>query len=101
MGYQQSALNCWIAALLYLVTLSLSAHQVWANTQNQDQFKVCPAQIVLLLYSSLDPIGTLYFKKFGSLIILHNIISSLHYKFTNSFACNELIHLDSRNIHVF
>ena len=39
-GYDQSALNCWIAALLYLATLCVSAHQYWANSHVEDQFKV-------------------------------------------------------------
>eukprot|EP00092_Neocalanus_flemingeri_P066051 GFUD01080412.1.p1 GENE.GFUD01080412.1~~GFUD01080412.1.p1 ORF type:complete len:103 (+),score=22.22 GFUD01080412.1:181-489(+) len=38
-GYQQSALNCWIAALLYLVTFCVSTHQYWANYNTGDQFK--------------------------------------------------------------
>jgi len=38
-GYQQSALNCWIASLLYVVTLCVSAHQFWANQDRGDQFK--------------------------------------------------------------
>jgi ribonuclease kappa len=38
-GYEQSALNCWIAALLYLATLCVSAQQYWANSQQEDQFK--------------------------------------------------------------
>ena len=38
-GYQQSALNCWIAALLYLVTLTISAHQLWSNKQSQEYQK--------------------------------------------------------------
>eukprot|EP00091_Calanus_sinicus_P001082 TRINITY_DN11026_c0_g1_i1.p1 TRINITY_DN11026_c0_g1~~TRINITY_DN11026_c0_g1_i1.p1 ORF type:complete len:103 (-),score=24.89 TRINITY_DN11026_c0_g1_i1:191-499(-) len=38
-GYQQSALNCWIAALLYLVTLCVSSHQFWANHNASDQFQ--------------------------------------------------------------
>jgi len=38
-GYQQSALNCWIASLLYLTTLCISAGQMWANTTRKDQFQ--------------------------------------------------------------
>merc|ERR1719175_547007 len=33
-GYQQNALNCWIAALLYLVTLCFSAQQFWMNNKS-------------------------------------------------------------------
>ncbi|XP_019865128.1 ribonuclease kappa-B [Aethina tumida] len=33
-GYTQNAYNCWIAALLYLVTLFFSAHQFWANNRS-------------------------------------------------------------------
>ncbi|KAJ8957664.1 hypothetical protein NQ318_017556 [Aromia moschata] len=33
-GYQQNAYNCWIAALLYLITLAFSAHQFWANNRS-------------------------------------------------------------------
>ncbi|KAJ3648162.1 hypothetical protein Zmor_019984 [Zophobas morio] len=33
-GYTQNAFNCWIAALLYVVTLALSAHQFWANNRS-------------------------------------------------------------------
>lgn len=39
-GYEQSALNCWIASLLYLATLCVSAQQYWANHQLEvEQFK--------------------------------------------------------------
>lgn len=33
-GYKQNAINCGIAALLYLVTLAVSAHQFWANNRS-------------------------------------------------------------------
>ncbi|RZC35263.1 hypothetical protein BDFB_005602 [Asbolus verrucosus] len=33
-GYTQNAYNCWIAALLYIVTLAFSAHQFWANNRS-------------------------------------------------------------------
>jgi len=33
-GYVQNAYNCWIAALLYLVTMAFSAHQFWANSRS-------------------------------------------------------------------
>lgn len=33
-GYQQNAYNCWIAALLYLITLVVSAHQFWLNNRS-------------------------------------------------------------------
>jgi ribonuclease kappa len=33
-GYQQNAMNCWIAALLYLVTLCVSAQQFWMNNRS-------------------------------------------------------------------
>ncbi|CAH1116339.1 unnamed protein product [Phaedon cochleariae] len=33
-GFQQNAYNCWIAALLYLITLAVSAHQFWANNRS-------------------------------------------------------------------
>ncbi|TRY63564.1 hypothetical protein TCAL_09689 [Tigriopus californicus] len=33
-GYQQNALNCWIAALLYLVTLCVSVQQFWMNNRS-------------------------------------------------------------------
>jgi len=33
-GYQQNAFNCWIAALLYLITLAFSAHQFWLNNRS-------------------------------------------------------------------
>merc|ERR1711874_190999 len=32
-GYNQNALNCWIAALLYLITLCVSAQQFWMNSR--------------------------------------------------------------------
>jgi len=38
-GYQQSALNCWIASLLYLTTLCISAGQMYANSTRKDQFQ--------------------------------------------------------------
>lgn len=31
--YEQSALNCWIAALLYVATFCVSAQQFWANNR--------------------------------------------------------------------
>ena len=39
-GYQQNALNCWIAALLYLVTLCVSAQQFWMNNRSTYRFKI-------------------------------------------------------------
>jgi len=36
-GYHKTALNCWIASLLYLTTLALSAQQLWANHRQADQ----------------------------------------------------------------
>merc|ERR1711881_350724 len=33
-GFQQNALNCWIAALLYLVTLCVSIQQFWMNNRS-------------------------------------------------------------------
>ncbi|KAJ8977027.1 hypothetical protein NQ317_013476 [Molorchus minor] len=33
-GFTQNAYNCWIAALLYLITLAISAHQFWANNRS-------------------------------------------------------------------
>jgi hypothetical protein len=39
-GYQTTALNCWIASLLYFATLCVSAQQFWANhTAGDNQFK--------------------------------------------------------------
>jgi ribonuclease kappa len=32
-GFQQAALNCWIAALLYVATLCFSVQQFWMNTR--------------------------------------------------------------------
>ena len=31
--YSQGALNCWVASLLYLVTLCVSAQQVWMHSR--------------------------------------------------------------------
>ncbi|CAK1552228.1 unnamed protein product [Leptosia nina] len=33
-GYTVNAQNCWIAALLYLVTLVVSGHQFWMNNRS-------------------------------------------------------------------
>jgi len=33
-GYSTNAFNCWIAALLYLVTLCFSAQQFWMNNRS-------------------------------------------------------------------
>jgi len=33
-GYTQNAYNCWIAALLYLVTLCISVQQFWMNNKS-------------------------------------------------------------------
>ncbi|CAG9563912.1 unnamed protein product [Danaus chrysippus] len=33
-GYNQNALNCWIAALLYVITLVISGHQFWMNNRS-------------------------------------------------------------------
>ncbi|XP_023337508.1 ribonuclease kappa isoform X2 [Eurytemora carolleeae] len=39
-GYQKTALNCWIASLLYFTALCASAQQFWANHRiGDDQFK--------------------------------------------------------------
>ena len=32
-GFQQNALNCWVAALLYLVTLLVSLSQFYLNNR--------------------------------------------------------------------
>lgn len=36
-GYRQNALNCWIAALLYLVTLCASVQQFWMNNRSTNR----------------------------------------------------------------
>ncbi|NP_001040347.1 ribonuclease kappa-like [Bombyx mandarina] len=33
-GYTLNAQNCWIAALLYLITLVVSGHQFWLNNRS-------------------------------------------------------------------
>ncbi|XP_049877140.1 ribonuclease kappa-like [Pectinophora gossypiella] len=33
-GYTQNAYNCWIAALLYVITLVVSGHQFWLNNRS-------------------------------------------------------------------
>lgn len=33
-GYTQNSQNCWIAALLYLITLVISGHQFWMNNRS-------------------------------------------------------------------
>ncbi|XP_056637796.1 ribonuclease kappa-B-like [Diorhabda carinulata] len=33
-GFKQNAYNCWIAALLYLILLIISAQQFWANSRS-------------------------------------------------------------------
>ncbi|XP_026320964.1 ribonuclease kappa-B-like [Hyposmocoma kahamanoa] len=33
-GYNQNAYNCWIAALLYVITLLISAHQFYLNNRS-------------------------------------------------------------------
>ncbi|CAG5029350.1 unnamed protein product [Parnassius mnemosyne] len=33
-GYSQNAYNCWIAALLYVITLVISGHQFWMNNRS-------------------------------------------------------------------
>ncbi|XP_075981403.1 ribonuclease kappa-like [Anticarsia gemmatalis] len=33
-GYRQNAINCWIAALLYVITLVVSGHQFWMNNRS-------------------------------------------------------------------
>ncbi|RVE47720.1 hypothetical protein evm_007609 [Chilo suppressalis] len=33
-GYTQNAYNCWIAALLYVITLVISGHQFWMNNRS-------------------------------------------------------------------
>ena len=38
-GYQQNAYNCWIAALMYLVTLCVSAQQFWMNSRTSYRFE--------------------------------------------------------------
>ena len=65
-GYQRSALNCWIAALLYLITLTISAHQLWSNHQNQEQFKVL---LCSSLYCSFFLYISMYFIMFKILTL--------------------------------
>ena len=60
-GYQQSALNCWIAALLYLVTLAIAGHQLWSNHQNQEQFKVLSSTLSLCSLFSASSVGIVLF----------------------------------------
>ncbi|XP_013137082.1 PREDICTED: ribonuclease kappa-like [Papilio xuthus] len=33
-GYQRNSYNCWIAALLYVITLVISGHQFWMNNRS-------------------------------------------------------------------
>ncbi|CAH2089652.1 unnamed protein product [Euphydryas editha] len=33
-GYNLNAYNCWIAALLYVITLVVSGHQFWMNNRS-------------------------------------------------------------------
>ncbi|CAB3231724.1 unnamed protein product [Arctia plantaginis] len=33
-GYTTNAYNCWIAALLYVITLVISGHQFWMNNRS-------------------------------------------------------------------
>ncbi|KAM3963223.1 ribonuclease kappa [Aphomia sociella] len=33
-GYIQNSYNCWIAALLYVITLVISGHQFWMNNRS-------------------------------------------------------------------
>ncbi|XP_072942666.1 ribonuclease kappa [Epargyreus clarus] len=33
-GYTRNAYNCWIAALLYVITLVISGHQFWMNNRS-------------------------------------------------------------------
>ena len=35
-GYQQNAVNCWVAALLYFVTFCVSAQQYWMNKRVEE-----------------------------------------------------------------
>ena len=37
-GYDQNAQNCWIAALLYLITLCVSAQQFWMNSRTSHRY---------------------------------------------------------------
>ncbi|XP_041985029.1 ribonuclease kappa-like [Aricia agestis] len=34
LGYSTNAQNCWIAALLYVITLLVSGHQFWMNNRS-------------------------------------------------------------------
>lgn len=33
-GFQQNAINCWIAAILYVVTLGFSGYQFYLNSRS-------------------------------------------------------------------
>lgn len=35
-GYSQNALNCWVAALLYLLTFCISAQQYWMHKRIEE-----------------------------------------------------------------
>merc|ERR1719244_2291394 len=47
-GYQQNAMNCWIAALLYLVTLCFSAQQFWMNNRSTYSVHLVNSSVWLL-----------------------------------------------------
>ena len=82
-GYQQSALNCWIAALLYLVTLAVAAHQLWSNQQAAEQFKVHSNCVLTVLSVPLQSIWNALTKLFSSsfLPIYHLLLPLAHIQF--------------------
>ena len=50
-GYNQNALNCWIAALLYLVTLCFSVQQFWMNNRSTYRWSIInPGEISFFFY---------------------------------------------------
>merc|ERR1719427_1466125 len=53
-GYQQNALNCWIAALLYLVTLCVSAQQFWMNNRSTYRLISTKQENSNLIFSACD-----------------------------------------------
>ena len=93
-GYQQSALNCWIAALLYLVTLAISGHQLWANHQNQEQFKVPSSALLCFVFSVLG----FFFSWDCSLIIPHHCTLHFTSGTINNFVKNCRLDFDSFNL---
>jgi len=74
-GYHQNAQNCWIAALLYLVTLCVSVQQFWMN--NRTTYSVWE------LYSNIPQVEDIKMTETQNIKIIPVYLVKLYTSFKN------------------